>query len=166
MIAVLVLVCICPRLPILGQDLPQPFPVVVPKRLHFVVGNVFGGEVRIDLMNDAVIYSRTEVDKSVRQKTVQPTPIAWHKFVEKLNEAKMYSWAPQYKNSNVLDGGGWKMDLIFGKREFFSEGINDYPKDGAVYLAAKELNPSHTFEIVWTALCELVGEDPAGYPLK
>lgn len=150
----------------LAQELPQSFPDLPPKRLHVLVSCVFGNEAGFDLKEGVLTFYAKGLDKGTQQISIHPSREAWRKFVQVLNDIKMYAWSPQYTKVNVLDGGGWRVDLAIGSREFDSKGINAYPNDDAVYLPAKEANPSRSFMRFWTALCELVGEDFKNHPLK
>jgi len=151
--------------PVFSQVQPEPFQNIPPKKLHISASCVFGQLVQFDLKDGVVIYHQVDTNKRTRDKSVHPSPEAWAKFVNRLNEAKLYCWSPEYKIM-ALDGGDWSITIAVGAHEFYSHGDNAYPKDGAEYLTAKEISPSRPFMLIWKAACDLVQEDPGNYPLK
>ena len=65
----------------------------------------------------------TKVLESV---TVHPSGDDWFQFIQGLNNAKVYRWAPKYYYPG--QGGAWVIDLVMEDRKFSSEGTNEYPK--------------------------------------
>src|SRR5271170_6293667 len=57
---------------------------------------------------DAVIYKVTQGNKVVESLTVHPSGDDWFKFIQGLNAAKVYKWAPDYEYPG--QGGTWVID--------------------------------------------------------
>jgi hypothetical protein len=91
---------------------------------------------------------------------VHPSDDDWLKFIQGLNAAKVYKWAPKYEYPG--QGETWAIDLVMDDRTFTSEGTNEYPKNGdeARPAADPKAGVSIPFNLFWQALLELVGKVP------
>lgn len=120
----------------------------------------------IQMNGDTVTYKVTTGNKVTDSATVTPSPDDWFKFIQGLNTAKVYKWAPKYEYPG--QGGSWVIDLAMDDRNFASEGANEYPKDGAEDQpnASPGSGPSLAFQIFWHAALGLVGKDVAAAPTK
>ncbi len=121
-----------------------------------------GTTTSIQLSGDAVIYKTTMGDKVLENVTVHPAPDDWFAFIQGLNAAKVYKWAPKYYYPG--QGGSWVIDLATDDRKFNAEGTNEYPKNGdeAQPAADPKAGPSIPFLLYWQAVLTLVGKAPAG----
>lgn len=135
----------------------DPFP---PARFTglYIEKDDAGTSVSIQLAGDAVIYKVTQGDKVLETATTHPDGDAWFKFIQGLNGAKVYQWAPKYEYPG--QGATWVIDLTMEDRKFTSMGTNEYPKDGneAQPAANPKAGPSLPFQLFWQAALELAGK--------
>jgi hypothetical protein len=118
-----------------------------------------GTSTVIQASGDTVSYKVTAGNKVTDSATVTPSPDDWFKFIQALNSAKVYKWAPKYEYPG--QGETWVIDLAMDDRNFGSQGTNEYPKDGAEDQpnASPGSGPSVAFQIFWHASLGLVGKD-------
>ena len=135
----------------------EPFP---PARFTslYIERDDKGAAVVVQTAGDAVIYKVTLGDKVLDNLTVHPSGDDWFKFIQGLNDAKVYKWAPKYYYPG--QGPAWVIDLTMEDRTFKSEGTNEYPKNGdeAEPAADPKAGPSIPFELFWQAVLGLVGK--------
>jgi len=119
-----------------------------------------GSTTSLQLTGDAVIYRTTFGGAELENITVHPSQDDWFKFIQGLNAAKVYKWAPQYEYPG--QGGTWVIDLAMDDRKFTSGGTNEFPKDGAEDQpqADPKAGPSVPFQLFWQAALGLVGKAP------
>jgi hypothetical protein len=117
-----------------------------------------GTSTTIQLSGDAVIYTTTVGGKVVETVTAHPSLDDWFKFIQGLNSAKVYKWAPQYEYPG--QGASWVIDLVMEDRKLTSEGTNEYPKNGAEDQPAADpkAGPSIPFQLFWQAALGLAGK--------
>ncbi len=143
----------------------EPFP---PARLTslYIERDDSGTTTTVQAAGDAVIYKVTTGNKVVENLTVHPSGEDWFKFIQALNAAKVYHWAPNYDYPG--QGASWVIDLVMDNRKFNSEGTNDYPKNGdeSQPAADPKAGPSVPFLIFWQAVLGLVGKAPPPALLK
>ncbi len=115
---------------------------------------------------DAVTFKVTENNKVVENFTVHPAPDDWFKFIQGLNAAKVYKWAPHYEYPG--QGSAWAIDLVMEDRKFKSEGTNDYPRNGDELqpTADPKVGTSIPFQLFWQAALGLVGKNKTDIPAK
>jgi hypothetical protein len=116
--------------------------------------------VTVQTDGDSVVYKVTRGNKVLENLTVHPTGDDWFKFIQALNEAKVYRWTPRYYYPG--QGPSWVVDFTMEDRIFNSEGTNEYPKNGdeAQPAADPKAGPSIPFLLFWQAVLELVGKAP------
>ena len=114
----------------------------------------------IQMVGDALYYKLIIQGKVTDQATVHPAGDDWFKFIQGLNNAKVYKWLPKYYYPG--QGATWYIDLGMENRPFTSAGTNEYPKEGAEDQAQADpkAGPSIPFLIFWQAALELVGKAP------
>ncbi len=143
----------------------EPFP---PARFTslYIERDDKGAAVVVQSAGDAVTYKVTNGNKVLENLTVHPSGDDWFKFIQGLNDAKVYKWAPKYEYPGR--GCAWVIDLAMADRVFKSEGTNEYPKNGdeAQPAADPQAGPSIPFEIFWQAVLGLVGKVPPLPPPK
>src|SRR5476649_1253510 len=105
----------------------EPFP---PARFTslYIERDEKGAAVVIQSSGDAVIYKVTLGNKVLESLTVHPSGEDWFKFIQALNDAKVYKWATKYYYPG--QGPTWVIDLVMEDRKFTSGGTNEYPKSG------------------------------------
>lgn len=115
---------------------------------------------------DTVTFKVTEGDKVVENITVHPAPDDWFKFIQGLNAAKVYKWAPRYEFPS--QGSAWAIDIVMEDRKFKSEGTYEYPKNGdeSQPAADPKAGPSIPFQLFWQAALALVGKTSPSAPVK
>ena len=137
----------------------EPFP---PARFTslYIERDIKGAEMTVQMAGDTVIYKVTLGDKILESLTAHPSDDAWFKFIQGLNDAKVYKWAPRYEYPG--QGPAWVIDLVMEDRKFNSSGKNDYPKTGdeAQPQADPKAGPSIPFDLFWQAALTLVGKVP------
>jgi hypothetical protein len=135
----------------------EPFP---PARFTslYIERDDKGAAVTVQEGGDAVIYKVTLGNKVLENLTVHPSGEDWFKFIQAVNEAKVYRWAPKYEYPG--QGPSWVIDLTMDDRTFNSEGTNEYPKSGdeAQPAADPKAGPSVPFLRFWQAVLGLVGK--------
>lgn len=137
----------------------EPFPPAHFTSLY-VERDQKGAETTVQMVGDAVIFKVTLGDKVLESLTAHPTDDAWLKFIQGLNDAKVYKWASRYEYPG--QGPAWVIDLVMEDRKFNSAGKNDYPKNGdeAQPQADPKAGPSIPFELFWQSVLTLVGKTP------
>jgi len=135
----------------------EPFP---PARFTslYIERDDKGAAVVVQTAGDAVIYKVTLGNKVLENLTVHPSGDDWFKFIQALNTAKVYKWAPTYYYPG--QGPAWVIDLVMEDRTFKSEGTNEYPKNGdeSQPAADPKAGPSIPFDLFWQAVLGLVGK--------
>ncbi|MCE0524113.1 MAG: hypothetical protein LV480_14500 [Methylacidiphilales bacterium] len=143
----------------------EPFP---PDRVTslYIERNDQGAAVVVQSNGDAVTYKVTLGSKVLENLTVHPSGDDWFKFIQGLNTAKVYNWAPHYEYPG--QGSSWVIDLVMADRKFASDGTNEYPKNGDESLPAADpkAGPSIPFQLFWQAVLDLVGKVPPPPPPK
>ena len=143
----------------------EPFP---PARFTnlYIERDDKSGTVIVQTNGDAVIYKVSLGNKVLENLTVHPSGDDWFKFIQALNAAKVYLWAPKYYYPG--QGPAWVIDLTMEDRTFDSEGTNEYPKNGdeAQPAADPKAGPSVTFLLFWQAVLGLVGKVQPTPPSK
>jgi hypothetical protein len=143
----------------------EPFP---PARFSslYIERDDKGASVVVQSTGDAVTYKVTLGDKVLEDLTVHPSGDDWFKFIQGLNAAKVYNWAPNYEYPG--QGPTWVIDLTMDDRTFKSGGTNDYPKNGdeSQPQANTASGPSVPFQLFWQAVLGLVGKVPPPPPPK
>ena len=143
----------------------EPFP---PARFTslYIERDDKGATVTVQSAGDAVIYKVTLGDKVLENLTVQPSGDDWFKFIQGLNAAKVYNWAPTYYYPG--QGPTWVIDFAMDDRIFKSGGTNEYPKNGdeSQPQASPASGPSIPFQLFWQAVLGLVGKVPLPPPPK
>ena len=142
----------------------EPFP---PARFAslYIERDDKGAAVVVQAAGDAVTYKVTLGEKVLEDLTVHPSGDDWFKFIQALNDAKVYKWAPNYYYPG--QGSTWVIDLVMEDRKFASEGVNEYPKNGdeAQPAADPKAGPSIPFQLFWQAVLKLVGKVPPPPPV-
>jgi hypothetical protein len=144
---------------------PEPFPPA-----HFssilIEWDEGGKSTLIQSSGDTVNFKVTEGDKVVENITVTPSPDDWFKFIQGLNAAKVYKWAPHYEYPG--QGSAWAIDLVMEDRKFKSEGTNEYPLNGneSQPIADPKVGTSIPFQLFWQAALGLVGKTASPAPAK
>ena len=97
-------------------------------------------------------------NKVLENLTVHPSGDDWFKFIQGLNTAKVYKWAPTYYYPG--QGPAWVIDFAMEDRTFKSEGTNEYPKNGdeSHPAADPKAGPTIPFDLFWQAVLGLVGK--------
>jgi hypothetical protein len=135
----------------------EPFP---PARFTslYIERDDKGAAVVVQSTGDAVTYKVTLGNKVLEDLTVHPSGDDWFKFIQALNDAKVYKWAPQYEYPG--QGPTWVIDLTMNDRTFKSGGTNEYPKNGdeSQPAADPKAGPSIPFQLFWQAVLGLVGK--------
>jgi hypothetical protein len=143
----------------------EPFP---PTRFtnFYIERDDKAAAVVVQSDGDAVTYKVTLENKILEDLTVHPSSDDWFKFIQGLNAAKVYQWAPQYEYPG--QGPSWVIDLTMEDRKFNSSGTNEYPKNGdeSQPQAEPKLGPSIPFQLFWQAVLGLVGKVPPPPPPK
>jgi hypothetical protein len=135
----------------------QPFP---PARFTslFIEKYDKGNTISVQLTDDGVVYKLTSGNTLIENVLVHPSGDDWFKFIQTLNEAKVYQWAPDYQYPG--QGPTWVIDLAMEGVVFKSGGTNEYPKEGDVAKPAAQpkAGPSIPFQLFWQGVMELVGK--------
>jgi len=138
---------------------PDPFPPAHFTSLYIEKDDK-GVMTSIQLSGDAVTYRVTAGTQVLENITAHPSGDDWFNFIQGLNNAKAYKWAPNY--SYPGQGPTWIVDIALENRKLTSGGTNDYPKEGAEDQpqADPKAGPSVPFRIFWQAALALVGKAP------
>jgi hypothetical protein len=154
----LVAILLCPPLHA-ATILAEPFPPAAFTSLY-IERDDKGAAVSVQLAGDAVTYKVTLGNKVLESLTVHPSSDDWFKFIQSLNAAKVYKWAPKYYYPG--QGPTWVIDFAMDDRTFSSGGTNEYPLNGdeAQPQASPGTGPSIPFQLFWQAVLTLVGKVP------
>jgi hypothetical protein len=135
----------------------EPFP---PARFTslYIEWDVKRRATTIQLVNDTLVYKVMQGDKVLETSTVRPSSDTWFKFIQDLNNAKVYNWAEKYYYPG--QGDSWVIDATMNDRKFLSGGTNEYPKSGdeAQPQANPASGPSVPFQLFWQAALQLAGK--------
>ena len=135
----------------------EPFP---PARFTslYIERDDKGAAVVVQTAGDTVTYKVTLGNKVLENLTVHPSGDDWFKFIQGLNTAKVYKWAPKYYYPG--QGPAWVIDFAMEDRTFKSEGTNEYPKNGdeSQPAADPKAGPTIPFDLFWQAVLGLVGK--------
>jgi hypothetical protein len=146
-------------LPLFGADLvTEPFP---PERFTnlYIEKDEKGKVMSIQLSGENVIFKCVVDGREIDSVTVHPSGDDWFQFIQALNMAKVYKWAPDYTYPG--QGITWVVDLGMEGRKLTTGGTNDFPKEGAEDQPQGDpkAGPSQPFQILWLAAMGLVGKD-------
>jgi len=143
----------------------EPFPPAHMTSLY-IERDDKASAVSVQLAGDAIIYKVTLKSTILESLTVHPSGDDWLKFIQAINAAKVYNWAPKYYYPG--QGPSWVIDLVMEDRTFNSEGTNEYPKNGdeSQPQADPKAGPSVPFQLFWQAVLNLVGKVPPPPPPK
>ena len=143
----------------------EPFPPAKFTSLY-IERHEKGASIIVQADGDAVTYKVTLGNAVLENRTVHPTGEDWFKFIQALNAAKVYNWAPKYYYPG--QGPAWVIDVTMEDRKFYSEGTNEYPKNGDEAQPATDpkAGPSVPFQLFWQAVLELAGKTPPPPPPK
>ncbi len=135
----------------------EPFPPAQMSSLYLELDDK-GTTTTLQVVGDAVIYKVSKGNTVLESDTLHPTGDDWFKFIQGLNAAKVYNWAPKYYYPG--QGPTWVIDFAMEDRKFTSEGTNDYPKEGdeSQPQAGAKDGPSVPFQLFWQAVLGLVGK--------
>lgn len=135
----------------------EPFPPAKISSLYIERDEFRGAAVSVQLKDDTLIYRRVEGGKEVDSAVVHPSDDDWFAFIQALNAAKVYKWAPKYYYPG--QGASWVIDLDMADRKFNSSGTNEFPKEGdeAQPQANPRSGPSIPFQLFWQAVLKLAG---------
>jgi hypothetical protein len=138
---------------------PEPFP---PARFTslYIERDDKAANVSVQMDGDTLTYKVMLGDKIMERRILHPTDDDWFKFIQGLNAANVYKWAPTYYYPG--QGPTWVIDLVMEDRKFNSGGTNEYPKEGdeAQPQANPASGPSAPFQLFWQAVLNLVGKVP------
>ena len=141
-----------------AQIVPDPF---APARIThlYIEKDEKGKIISIQLAGDAIVFKCIVEGKEIDNATVHPSDDDWFQFIQALNNAKVYKWAPNY--SYPGQGPSWVIDLAMENRKFTSGGTNEFPKDGAEDQPQgdPQAGPSMPFAVMWHAAMTLAGKD-------
>lgn len=141
-----------------AEIVPEPFP---PARFTslYIEKDEKGKIISMQLAGDALIFKCIVDGREIDNATVHPSGDDWFQFIQALNNAKVYKWAPNY--SYPGQGPSWVIDLTLENRKFTSGGTNEFPKDGAENQPQgdPQAGPSMPFVMMWHAAMALAGKD-------
>jgi hypothetical protein len=139
--------------------LAEPFPPAAFTSLY-IERDDKGTATSVQLAGDAVTYKVTQGKTVIEDLTIHPSSDDWFKFIQGLNTAKVYKWAPTYYYPG--QGPTWVIDFAMNDRVFKSGGTNEYPLNGdeANPQANPASGPSIPFQLFWQAVLGLVGKAP------
>jgi hypothetical protein len=136
----------------------EPFPPAKFTAM-FIENDDRSGDTTVQLNGDTILYKVADRGgKVLDQATIHPSGDDWFTFIQAMNGAKVYNWANSYQYPG--QGGTWVIDLTMNDRKFYSEGTNEYPKNGAESQpqADPKAGPSIPFEQFWNAVLALCGK--------
>ena len=145
--------------PLYAADIvAEPFP---PAKFtaFYIEYSKSNGSTSVQLSGDTLVYKVTNHDnKVIDQATIQPTGEDWFNFIQALNNAKVYKWAHTYQYPG--QGPSWVIDLTMDDRKFYSEGTDEFPKNGdeSQPQADPTAGPSIPFLQFWQAVLVLCGK--------
>jgi hypothetical protein len=147
------------------QIVPDPFPPAHFTGLYIEKSDG-ATDIAIRLTGDEIVYTATVGGQLSEKLTNRPSGDDWFQFIQALNDAKVYKWAPKYEYPG--QGVSWAIVLTMDDRKFSSEGVNEYPKEGAEAepVADPKAGPSIPFQLFWQAAVKLAGKPPAPAPAK
>lgn len=85
------------------------------------------------------------------ENSIRPSDHDWEIFWRSIDELDLWSWAPDYSNTSVLDGFSWSIKLAHGSKSVCSEGSNGYPGQ-----SIDRAEPSEVFRQFRVALQQLI----------
>ena len=134
---------------------PQPFPNVAPTKLSINIAGDISMQNTVTLENGVVSGQCRGRSFSIR-----PDAGTWTRFIQEINKAKLYKWAPDYPNPGVYDGTRWYVEIQFGERIFKSKGDNNFPTEGNESKPTNAPSPCGVpFQTLCAAVSHLIGDN-------
>ncbi len=125
------------------------------------------GTTIVKLSGDSLVYTLTDGgSKVLSTETIHPSPDDWFNFIQGLNTAKVYTWVSGYQYPG--QGPSWVIDLTMEDRKFYSEGTNEFPKNGdeSHPQGDPKASSSIPFDLFWHAVLQLCGKAPPAQMVK
>jgi hypothetical protein len=155
----LLLLAACLALPLHAANVvADPFPPVAFTALY-IENDDRDGNTTVQLNGETLVYKKTDSGgKAIEQATIHPSGDDWFTFIQALNTAKVYNWAHTYQYPG--QGPSWVIDVTMNDRKFYSEGTNEYPKNGneSQPQADPTAGASIPFVQYWQAVLALCGK--------
>ncbi len=130
-----------------------------PDKLSIFVGGYTGSSYSVELKRGALVYTRCSFGFEKEEScTVKPSPEAWEKFLERLDEADVWSWSGRYDTPGILDGTDWSAVISVGERSVEAGGSNGYPPASSkAESVSNSCEPDSHFSLFCDAVSELLG---------
>jgi len=138
-----------------------PFPLTVPEALFVSVGGGLRGPSYTAIFDGKGLAYFQVGGKSAEKVILHPKPEAWRKFMGRMNDLKVYSWATDYAlpKSAASPGTRWILLLRSGGQTVKSKGDGGFPPEDAAFS-------QHIFEQFCRAVGDLTGKPfPASIPI-
>lgn len=142
--------CTSPTAPAFSYDKP-------PTSFTMQYGGFGFGSHDVELRNDALIVVRRSPVSSDAPVTsyVVPTPAQWRAFWRDADAAGVRRWRRSCRNEQIVDGGGFTLEIAYDGGRVTAEGANAYPqRDGA---CSGDGAHSPEFDAFLAAISRLIG---------
>ena len=131
-----------------------------PEKLEFYIGGYTGPSYSVVWKRGTLLYRRcSERFRGEEKHRVKPSPEAWAKFWDRLDELGFWSWGGAYQASElILDGTSWSVEIAKGQRIVEAHGSNAYPPTDPESGSSDECGePGSQFDEFCAAVSELLG---------
>jgi len=105
----------------------------VPAVFHAETSTFFRPGFRVDGKAETLVYKvvfYSEEEKRVvtlMSVNIKPTPKEWSEFRHDLDSINVWQWRDDYVAHDILDGGGWSLEVKYADKRVKSAGENAYP---------------------------------------
>lgn len=142
--------CDTPTAPAFPADEP-------PTAFAMSVGGFGFGSHDVTLRNDTLVVVRRPdfAPNGATTTYVVPARDAWHTFWRAADAAGVREWPSHCVNPNVVDGGGFTLDIAYRGGHVASTGANSYPRRGGRCNGDPERTPEYSAFLA--AVAQLIG---------
>ena len=140
----------------------EPAPIV----FHAETSTFFQPGFQVDekggiLRYKVVFYSEEEKRAvTLMSMNISPTPNEWSEFRHDLDAINVWQWRPEYVARDILDGGGWSLEVRYADRQMRSAGNNAYPGTNGETTRKQDGKPSKPYRLLMDAIKKLLGGRP------
>ncbi len=131
-----------------------------PEKLSLYIGGYMGTSYSVELKRGALLYKCwSDGSKGEEKHRIKPSPEAWAKFRDRLDELGFWSWNGDYQPPGIiLDGTSWSVEISVAGRSVEAHGCNAYPPSDPESGSSQESGEAGSrFDEFCEAITELLG---------
>lgn len=139
LVAILLSSCSTLYTELVGDDKPR---VLTPTIMKLSIGGPWSQSFEVTYDGRKLHYYSANTMfnlKSTKPVVIRPSDNKWDKFLNSLDNAKVWTWERDYQKRGSFDGTFWKAIIVYQtnpKRDLIATGNNAYPAEFDNFLAA------------------------------